>query len=95
MNKKNSNNDREQDEFKDLLEKAEFYILNQKYSEAVKVLKKAIASDDSNPHAHYLYGLALEGSNEQEDAKMCFRRALELDPKHTEAQEHLDRLIGK
>jgi len=89
------NDNDQQEQFKELLEKAEFYILNQKYSEAVKILKQAIATDDEDHHAHYLYGLALEGSNEQEEAKKHFRRVLELDPEHTEARAHLDRLIGE
>jgi Tfp pilus assembly protein PilF len=88
------NDNPRQERFKELLEKAEFYILNQKYSEAAKILKQAIATDDEDPHAHYLYGLALEGSNEQEKAKQHFRRVLELDPEHAEAKTHLDRLIG-
>jgi len=70
----------------ELLEKAEFYILNQKYSEALKILKDVATLENSNPHAHYLYGLALEGSNERE--------VLELDAGHAQAREHLDRLIG-
>lgn len=89
------NDNPRQERFKELLEKAEFYILNQKYSEAAKILKQATATDDEDPHAHYLYGLALEGSNEQEKAKQHFRRVLELDPEHAEAKTHLDRLIGE
>lgn len=89
------NDNDQQERFNELLEKAQFYILNQKYSEAVKILKQAIAADEESPHAHYLYGLALEGSNQQEEAKQHFRRALELDPEHTEAKNHLDRLIGE
>lgn len=79
----------------ELIETGEFYILNQKYSEAVKVLKEARELDDSNPLLHYLYGLALEGTNDFEKAKREFRRALELDPDHTEAREHLDKLVGQ
>jgi len=76
------------------LEKAEFYILNQRFSEAIKTLKAVVAAEDATPRAHYIYGLALEGSNEQEEAKKHFRKVLELDPDHAEAREHLDRLIG-
>lgn len=89
------NDNLRQERFKELLEKAEFYILNQKYSEAVKILKQAVAMNEESPHANYLYALALEGSNEQEKAKQHFRRVLELDPEHTEAKNHLDRLIGE
>lgn len=89
----NENNNKET--YNDLLEKASFYILNHKYSEAAKVLKKAVNIDEADPHAHYLYGLALEGSNELEEAKKHFRRVLEIDPNHPEAQQHLARLIGE
>lgn len=89
-------NDSEENNYtQDRLEKAEFYILNQKYSEALKILKEVVDSDEANPRAHYIYGLALEGSNQQEEAKKQFRRVLELEPDHVEAQEHLDRLIGE
>ena len=79
---------------KDIQEKAEFYILNQKYSEALKILKPVVETEDASAHAHYLYGLALEGTNQQEDAKKHFRRVIEIEPDHTEAHEHLDNLIG-
>jgi len=79
----------------ELIETAEFYILNQKYSEAAKVLKDTVEIDEANPLLHYLYGLALEGTNDFENAKREFRRALELDPEHTEAKDHLDRLVGQ
>ncbi len=89
------NSENNQVSYTDLLEKASFYILNHKYSEAAKVLKKAVLIDESDPHVHYLYGLALEGSNELEEAKKHFRRVLEIDPDHPEAQQHLARLIGE
>lgn len=77
----------------DLLEKAQFYILNRCYSEAIKILKKLVSDEEAGPHAYYLYGLAFEGSNDLEEAKQAFRRVLELAPDHAEAREHLDRLI--
>ncbi len=96
MNSNDKNiNDNHIDEFQELLEKAQFYILNQKYSEAEKILKKIVAKNDTNAHAFYLYGLAMESSNHHEDAKKHFRRVLELEPNHVEAREHLDRLIGE
>jgi tetratricopeptide (TPR) repeat protein len=85
---------KDEDVVQEKLEKAQFYILNQKYSEALKMLKDVVEAEEANPHAYYLYGLALEGSNNREEAKKFFRRVLELDPDHTEAREHLDRLIG-
>ncbi|MBN2380303.1 tetratricopeptide repeat protein [candidate division WOR-3 bacterium] len=91
MNKKNSQENR--DQLQDLLEKAQFYILNQKYSEAIKILRKLIEVEDASPHTFYLYGLACEGTNDLEEAKKAFRRVLELSPDHNEAHQHLDRLI--
>jgi len=87
------NKEDEINETQDLLEKAQFYILNQKYSEALKILKRLTAEEDAGPHTFYLYGLALEGSNSFEEAKGAFRRVLELAPDHKEAHEHLDKLI--
>ncbi|MBD3285112.1 tetratricopeptide repeat protein [candidate division WOR-3 bacterium] len=87
------NKEEEFDETQDLADKAQFYILNQKYSEALKILKKLTAEENAGPHIFYLYGLALEGSNSFEEAKNAFRRVIELDPEHKEARQHLDKLI--
>jgi tetratricopeptide (TPR) repeat protein len=81
--------------YEDLLELGEFYILSQKYDEAIKALKKAKKINNKDPKLYYTLGIVFEALNEREDAISNFRLALSLDPKHKSAQEHLDNLIHK
>ncbi len=81
------------DDYKDLLELAEFYIISQKYEEAIKVLKRAKKINDRDPRLYYNFGITYEALNERENAINSFRQALSLDSSFKMAQEHLDRLI--
>jgi tetratricopeptide (TPR) repeat protein len=81
------------DTFTDLVELSDFYILSQKFDEAIKVLKKAEKITKTNPKLYYNLGIAHEGLNEYDEARDAFRLALKLDPTFKSAQEHLDRLI--
>ncbi len=81
------------DDYKDILELAEFYIISQKYDEAINLLKKAKKINDRDPKLYYNLGIAHEALNEREKAINFYRQALSLDPKFELAQEHLDRLI--
>ncbi len=80
-------------DFQDLLELAEFYILSQKYDEAIKALKKAQKLNDRDPKLYYNLGIAYEALNERDKAIISFRQAISLDPNFESAQEHLDKLI--
>ncbi len=79
--------------FDDLIELSDFYILSQKFEEAIKSLKKAEKIKKNNPKLYYNMGIAYEGLNEKDMARDSFRLALKLDPDFKSAQEHLDRLI--
>jgi len=81
------------DTFKDLIELSDFYILSQKFEEAIKALKKAERIKKTEPKLYYNFGIAYEALNENNDARNAFRLALKLDPNFKSAQEHLDRLI--
>ncbi len=81
------------DDYKDLLELSEFYILSQKYEEAIKTLKKAQKLNNREPKLYYNFGIAYEALNDRDKAINSFRQALSLDPKFKAAQEHLDKLI--
>jgi Ca-activated chloride channel family protein len=81
------------DDYKDLLELSEFYILSQKYEEAIKVLKKAQKLNNREAKLYYNFGIAYEALNDRDKAINSFRQALSLDPKLKAAQEHLDKLI--
>ena len=81
--------------FTDLLELSDFYILSQKFDEALKVLKKAEKISKMDPKLYYNMGIAHEALNEDDQARNAFRLALELKPDYVSAQQHLDRLIGE
>jgi len=80
-------------DFDDLIELSDFYILSQKFEEAIKSLRKAEKIQKNNPRLYYNLGIAYEGLNEKDKARDCFRLALKLNPEYKSAQEHLDRLI--
>ena len=81
------------DKFEDLIELSDFYILSQKFEEAIKLLKKAEKIKKLEPKLYYNLGIAYEGLNDRDAARDSFRLALKLDPNFKSAQEHLDRLI--
>jgi len=78
-----------------LLELSDFYILSQRFEEAIKVLKKAEKLKKLEPKIYYNLGIAYEVLSENDLARASFRLALKLKPDYKSAQEHLDRLIEK
>lgn len=80
-------------DFEDLIELSDFYILSQKYEEALKSLRKAEKINRMEPKLYYNMGLAYEGLNDKDNARNAYRLALELDADLLSAREHLDKLI--
>ncbi|MGB3341895.1 MAG: tetratricopeptide repeat protein [bacterium] len=80
-------------DFDDLLELGNFYILSQRFEEALKVLKKAEKIDKMNPALYFNMGMAHEGLNERDEARNSFRLTLKLNPDDKAAQEHLTKLV--
>ncbi len=80
-------------EFDDLLELGNFYILSQRFEEAIKVLKKAEKIDKMSPVLYFNMGMAYEALNEKDKARNSFRLTLKLNPDDKAAQEHLTRLV--
>lgn len=81
------------DDYNDLVELAGFYILSQRYDEAIKVLRRAEKMRKTDARLYYNLGIAYEALNEMNEAREAFRFVLKLDPDHKSAQEHLDKLI--
>jgi Flp pilus assembly protein TadD len=81
------------DDYSDLVELGGFYILSQRYDEAIKVLRRAEKMQKTDPKLYYNLGIAFEALNEVGDARDAFRLVLKLDPDNRSAQEHLDKLI--
>ncbi len=82
-------------DYTDLIELSDFYILSQRYEEAIKILKRAQKINKTDPRLYYNLGIIYEALNEHDDARNAFRLVLKLDPANKSAQEHLDRLIGQ
>lgn len=80
-------------DYDDLLELGNFYILSQEFEEAIKILKKAEKLEKRDAKLFYSLGIAYEGLSDRDNARDAFRSALTLNPDHKQAQEHLDRLI--
>ena len=80
-------------EFNDLLELGNFYILSQKFEEAIKVLKRAEKIYKMSFELYYNLGMAYEGLNEKDKARDSFRLVLKLNPDYKSAQEHLIKLV--
>ncbi|MBY0514485.1 MAG: tetratricopeptide repeat protein [Gemmataceae bacterium] len=51
-----------------------------KFDTTVKVARDAIRLDPRNPEGHYVLGLGLLGTRDNEGALACFRETLRLDP---------------
>ena len=78
----------------DLFELGQFYLLNQKFSEAIKKFKEALKLKPDDSKIYFHLGLAFEGASLVNEAKEMFRKVLELDSSSKEAATHLDRLTS-
>ena len=78
----------------DLFELGQFYLLNQKFSEAIKKFKEALKLKPDDSKIYFHLGLAYEGACFISEAKEMFRKVLELDSSSKEAATHLDRLTS-
>jgi len=65
------------------------YLETQRPADAVEALSRAVqaAPDDADPH--YLLGNACGTLGQLDRAAACYRRALEIDPRHAKAEELL------
>lgn len=78
----------------DLFELGQFYLLNQKYSYAIKQFKEALKLKPDDAQTYFHLGLAYEASNQITEAQEMFRKALQLDKNLKAAEEHLTKLTG-
>jgi tetratricopeptide (TPR) repeat protein len=65
---------------RDLLEKAEGYILLEMYPEALELVTKALTYDQNNSALYYYQGECLRGMKKFQDALTPFSKALWLNP---------------
>lgn len=81
-------------EKEELFETGRFYLINNRYDEALKIFEKLLKEKKDDPEVLYHIGLIKEAKNELEDAKDIFLKVLEIQPKHKLAKKHLDKLLG-
>jgi Flp pilus assembly protein TadD len=65
----------------------------QNFSEAERLLSLARTEEPKDPQAAFYHGVALEGLERQDDAKLAYEKALELDPRLIEASQNLSALL--
>jgi Flp pilus assembly protein TadD len=88
-------NNNESEKLEDLLEKAKFYFLNNKYQDAIKEYKKALKIEEKNTEVLYNLGVAYESANQPDLARETYTLTLKIDPEHKLAKEHVDKMIEK
>ncbi len=91
MNKYDQDNSEQKE---NLLETGKFYLINNRYEEALKVFEKLLEENKNDPEIYYHIGLVKEASNEVDDAKKMFLETLKLSPNHKLAKKHLNKLLG-
>lgn len=65
----------------------------QDFEKARQILADAHAADPSDPQVAFYYGVALEGVGDASGAVSAYRKALQLDPKLTEASQNLSAVL--
>jgi tetratricopeptide (TPR) repeat protein len=78
----------------DYIELGKFYFLNNKYDEAVSEFKKVLEINPGNAEAYYNIGLIKESSNQMDEAREMYSKALAVKPDYKIARVRLDKLIG-
>jgi tetratricopeptide (TPR) repeat protein len=75
-------------------EVGQFLFLNEKYDQAIVEFKKALKEDPENAEILYNLGIVYEAKNMLKEARETFTKALEINPKHKLAEQHLSKLVG-
>ncbi|MCX7956497.1 MAG: tetratricopeptide repeat protein [Endomicrobia bacterium] len=78
----------------EMFETGKFYLINNRYDEALKIFEELLKEDQNNPDVLYHIGLIKEAKNELKEAKEMFLRTIQKQPKHKLAKKHLDKLLG-
>lgn len=77
-----------------ILEAAYFYFQNQKYKEAIKILKNGIKVFPDDVDIVYNLAILYESVNELDKAREFFKKVLKLDKNNEDAKKHLEKLIN-
>lgn len=77
-----------------ILELAKFYFLNSKFDDAQKEFNKVLELNPLNSQAYCSLGLIFEHKKNYEEAKLMYKKTLDIDETNKVAKEHLDKIIG-
>lgn len=88
----NESNNKKQKE--DLFETGKFYLINNRYDEALKIFEQLLKENEDDPEIYYHIGLVKEAKNELTEAKQMFLEAIKRNPKHKLAKKHFNKLVG-
>ena len=80
------------EEIKKYLEAAKSYILDNRFKEAEKYLKRVLKEEPDNIEALFHMGLLNELLNRLQEAREYYEKVLELSPQHKGAISHLSKL---
>lgn len=86
--------DKEKNEMDEVFETAKFYLINNRYDEALNILEQLLKQKGEDPEIYYHIGLIKESKNELDEAKKMFLEALKKNPNHKLAKKHLNKLLG-
>ena len=78
----------------DITSRAKLYFVSEQYDAAVKVYMKALETFPDDISLLYNLGMTYLALKNEADAAQAFRKILELDPTHKEAQESLDKVLN-
>ncbi|OYD17215.1 hypothetical protein CH333_01600 [candidate division WOR-3 bacterium JGI_Cruoil_03_44_89] len=78
----------------DLIEVAKFNFLSSRYEEAIKTWERALKLSPNDPKIYYNMGIAYESLNQLDKARVCFKKAVEIEPKNQQAKQHLEKIVG-
>jgi Flp pilus assembly protein TadD len=76
------------------IELGKFYFLNNKYGEAVSEFKKVLEINPGSAEAYYNIGLIKESSNQMDEAREMYSKALAVKPDYKIVRIRLNKLIG-
>ncbi len=72
----------------------EFYLLNKRYTQAIKIVEKLKENFEREAIFLYYEGMCYEGLREIDKARESYREALDINPNMEKAKEHLKRIIN-
>ncbi|MCS7227472.1 MAG: tetratricopeptide repeat protein [Endomicrobia bacterium] len=91
---KNDINDEEKQKKEELFETGKFYLINNRYDEALKIFEQLLQQYKDDAEIYYHIGLAKEAKNELSEARKMFQEAIKKNPKHKLAKKHFNKLVG-